>query len=196
MIPYQYEIGNHDITYIGGITMDVRLIIAIVLLAVAVINDYKQRTVKNVIPAIMIASGIIINIFIIKHDVNLLYSLLASVLYFFCLFFLPRLFHINEFMGAGDIKLFIGLSFLLGWKYSAYTFIYSLIVGSIMLIILNLRRIKEIGFNVIMFFMHKGKWEIDESQEKTNMFTIYILIGLIMQFIINCDWLFPNLFNF
>lgn len=196
MIPYLILIGNHDITYIGGIIMDIRFIIAIVLLIIAVINDYKKRTVKNVIPVIMIASGIIINIFIIKHDVNLLYSLLASALYFFCLFFLPRLFHINEFMGAGDIKLLIGISFLLGWKYSAYAFIYSLAVGSIMLIILNLRRIKEIGFNVVMFFMHKGKWEIDESQEKTNMFTIYILVGLIMQFIINCDWLFPNLFNF
>jgi len=175
--------------------MDIRFIITIVMLSIATINDYKERKVKNIIPAIMIVLGIIVNMFFYQ-DVNLLHSLLTSFVYFFSLFFIPRLFHINEFMGAGDIKLLMATSFLLGWKFSFYTFLYSVIIGSIMLIILNLRRIKEIGFNVVMFFMNKGKWEIDESQEKTNMFTIYILIGLIMQFIINCDWFFPNLFNF
>ena len=98
-------------------------------------------------------------------------------------------------MGAGDIKLYMAISFLLGWQFSFYTFLYSLIVGIVILIILNLRRIKEIGLNVSMFFMNKGKWEIDESQEKTNMFTIYILIGCIMEYLIHYDWLLSNLFN-
>ena len=169
-----------------GKSMDIRFIIAVIMLTVAVINDYKKRKVKNVIPAIMIILGIATNIFYCR-DVNLLHSLLISVLYFFCLFFIPRVFHINEFMGAGDIKLLMAISFLLGWKFSLYTFLYSVMIGTVILMILNLRRAKEIGLNVLMFFMSKGKWYIDESQEKTNMFTIYILIGCVMEFFIQYD---------
>lgn len=175
--------------------MDIRFIIAIVMLSIATINDYKERKVKNIIPAIMIVLGIIANIFLYQ-DVNLLHSLLISFLYFFSLFFIPRLFHINEFMGAGDIKLLMATSFLLGWKFSLYTFLYSVIIGSIILVILNLRRIREIGLNIAMFFISKGKWLIDESQNKTNMFTTYILIGCILEFFIQYDWLFLHILNF
>lgn len=175
--------------------MDIRFIIAIVMLSIATINDYKERKVKNIIPAIMIVLGIIANIFLYQ-DVNLLHSLLISFLYFFSLFFIPRLFHINEFMGAGDIKLLMATSFLLGWKFSLYTFLYSVIIGSIILVILNLRRIREIGLNIGMFFISKGKWLIDESQNKTNMFTTYILIGCILEFFIQYDWLFLHILNF
>lgn len=175
--------------------MDIRFIIAIVMLSIAAINDYKERKVKNIIPAIMIVLGIIANIFLYQ-DVNLLHSLLISFLYFFSLFFVPRLFHINEFMGAGDIKLLMATSFLLGWKFSLYTFLYSVIIGSIILVILNLRRIREIGLNIAMFFISKGKWLIDESQNKTNMFTTYILIGCILEFFIQYDWLFLHILNF
>lgn len=175
--------------------MDIRFIIAIVMLSIATINDYKERKVKNIIPAIMIVLGIIANMFLYQ-DVNLLHSLLISFLYFFSLFFIPRLFHINEFMGAGDIKLLMATSFLLGWKFSLYTFLYSVIIGSIILVILNLRRIREIGLNIAMFFINKGKWLIDESQNKTNMFTTYILIGCILEFFIQYDWLFLHIFNF
>lgn len=175
--------------------MDIRFIIAIVMLSIATINDYKERKVKNIIPAIMIVLGIIANMFLYQ-DVNLLHSLLISFLYFFSLFFIPRLFHINEFMGAGDIKLLMATSFLLGWKFSLYTFLYSVIIGSIILVILNLRRIREIGLNIAMFFISKGKWLIDESQNKTNMFTTYILIGCILEFFIQYDWLFLHILNF
>lgn len=175
--------------------MDIRFIIAIVMLSIATINDYKERKVKNIIPAIMIVLGIIVNMFLYQ-DVNLLHSLLISFLYFFSLFFIPRLFHINEFMGAGDIKLLMATSFLLGWKFSLYTFLYSVIIGSIILVILNLRRIREIGLNIGMFFISKGKWLIDESQNKTNMFTTYILIGCILEFFIQYDWLFLHILNF
>jgi prepilin peptidase CpaA len=175
--------------------MDIRFIIAIVMLSIATINDYKERKVKNIIPAIMIVLGIIANMFFYQ-DVNLLHSLLISFLYFFSLFFIPRLFHINEFMGAGDIKLLMATSFLLGWKFSLYTFLYSVIIGSIILVILNLRRIREIGLNIAMFFISKGKWLIDESQNKTNMFTTYILIGCILEFFIQYDWLFLHILNF
>ena len=175
--------------------MDIRFIIAIVMLSIATINDYRERKVKNIIPAIMIVLGIIVNMFFYQ-DVNLLHSLLISFVYFFSLFFIPRLFHINEFMGAGDIKLLMATSFLLGWKFSLYTFLYSVIIGSIILVILNLRRIREIGLNIAMFFISKGKWLIDESQNKTNMFTTYILIGCILEFFIQYDWLFLHILNF
>ena len=188
-----YKIGNYDITYSGGKKMDIRFTFTILMLIIATTNDYKKRQVKNVIPLVMIIAGIIMNLY--YKDINLLYSFLSSIIYFFCLFFIPRLLHINEFIGAGDIKLYMAISFLLGWQFSFYTFLYSLIVGIVILIILNLRRIKEIGLNVSMFFMNKGKWEIDESQEKTNMFTIYILIGCIMEYLIHYDWLLSNLFN-
>ena len=129
--------------------MDIRFIFMIAMLSIAVINDYKKRQIKNIIPLIMIVAGVATNFY--YKDINLLHSFVLSVLYFFFLFFIPRLFHIKEFMGAGDIKLYMAISFISGWKFSLYAFLYSLIIGVIILIILNLRRIKEIGLNVTMF---------------------------------------------
>lgn len=168
--------------------MDIRFIYMLLLLIWAVVNDYKNRTIKNVIPLCMAVSGILLNFY--YKDINLLFSLLLSVVYFIFLFFVPRLFHINEFMGAGDIKLYMAISFLMGWKFSFYSFVYSVLIGAVILCILNLRRLKEIGFNVTMFFLRRGKWTMDEAEEKTNMFTPYILIGCVLEYFLQSNWLF------
>lgn len=174
--------------------MDIRFIILVMIMIISVINDYKTRRIKNVVPTIMIITGIGLNF--IYQDINILFSLLISIAYFICLFFIPRVFRINEFMGAGDIKLYMAISFLMGWKFSLYVFLYSIFIGAIILLILNLRRVREIGLNIIMFFALRGKWEIDEAQEKTNMFTVYILIGCLIEYFFHYDWLFEQMLQY
>lgn len=173
--------------------MDIRFILVVVMLVLAIINDYRSRKIKNVIPFSAILVGIVLNLF--YKDINMLFSLFISIAYFFFLYFIPRTFRINEFMGAGDIKLYMAVSFLMGWKFSLYSFLYSIAVGAVILFLLNLRRVREIVLNTVMFFFFRGKWEIDESEEKTNMFTPYILAGCVLQYILQYDWL-PLWLNF
>lgn len=173
--------------------MDLRFILLLFFLSLAIINDYRERKIKNIIPLSMILTGIGFSLYF--QDINLLHSFIISLAFFFFLFFLPRAFNIQEMMGAGDVKLYMGISFLLGWKFSLYAFIYSIFIGVIGLIIINIKRIKEISINIMMFFLKKGKWSIDESQEKTNMFAVYIFLGCMVEFIVHRDWIFQILIH-
>lgn len=167
--------------------MDIRFVITVVMLIVSIVNDYRNRKIKNIIPLTGIVLGIILNLF--YKDTNILLSLLISAIYFIFLYFIPHSFNINEVMGAGDIKLYMAISFLMGWKFSIYSFIYSIGIGAVLLCILNYKRIKEILINTGMFFITRGKWNIDESQERTNIFTPYILLGCILEQILQYNWL-------
>ena len=165
----------------------IRFIVLIIITACATINDIMTKKIKNIIPVLGIIAGIILNI--ITKEINLFYSIILACAYFFFLFFLPRIFGIKEFLGAGDVKIYMMISFLMGWKFSIYTFIYSIFLGTIFLMLLNFKRIKSIYNNIFLFFSLKNKSIINEVKEKTNIFTPYILMGCILSYLIKCDWL-------
>ncbi|QUH22021.1 prepilin peptidase [Alkaliphilus sp. B6464] len=163
-------------------------ILVITMMILAVINDFKTRQIKNFIPLIFVIIGTIYSV--VNNPLNLVYSFATSILLFIVLFYIPRKFNINEFLGAGDIKIYMAITFLMGWNFTLYTFVYSIFIGTIFLILLNFKRLKSILYNAFFFFTFKGKWEIEEKQEQTNIFTPYILIGVLMAYYIKAQWIF------
>lgn len=171
----------------------------ILMMIIAMINDIKSNTIKNIIPLTGIFIGIITSLFINKQ--NLLIVIFTCVLYFLLLYYLPKKNNINEFMGAGDIKLFFAITFLMGFYFSIYTLLYSIFAGCIGLILLNIKRIKQIFFNTLLFFNlskdnRKGLTKVIDSQVP-NIYSVYILIGVIITYIqlyyFNNNWLFDNI---
>lgn len=156
----------------------------VIMLVIATINDLINRKIKNIIPFTFIFIGIFMN-----TPENSLKAFLFSLLLFIVLFAVPRTLKINEFMGAGDIKLYMAVSFIMGWHFALYAFVYSIFVGAVILPLINIKRMKEIIKNVYFFVTSKGKWNITETQEKTNIFAPYILIGAILHHILQINWI-------
>lgn len=175
--------------------MVIKVIITIVMLLFAIRNDVKDKLIKNKIPFWGGSIGIILS-FIYPNQ--LIINLVVCILFFFCLFAIPRLIGISEFMGAGDIKIYMAITLLLGYEYGVYSFIYSIFVGVIVLIILNLNRLKEVFQNIFLFFNSnkKSMAKLIDSKD-SNIFSPYILIGVIItfiqMFIFQNNWLFLNI---
>lgn len=170
--------------------------IMLIMMIFATINDLKNKNIKNIIPMCGILVGLILSFF---NKNNILYDFIASFVYFFLLFYIPRSLNVKEFLGAGDIKLYIAITFLMGTKYSIYTFIYSIFIGCFCLLVINLKRIKEIIQNVSIFFLvDKQTTSKIIDKGNPNIFAIYILISSIIVyiqlFIFNNDWIFKNIF--
>lgn len=168
----------------------------IIMLFFAIKNDLKNNTIKNIIPFLGLIIGVILSIF----NNNLFINVIICFLFFFLLFAIPRLIGITEFMGAGDIKLYMAITFLMGYKFSIYSFIYSIFVGLIFLSILNIKRIKEVFFNIGLFFVSDKKEMANIiDNKKANVFSPYILIGTIITFIqiyiLKNDWLIGDIEN-
>lgn len=174
----------------------IQFYVVILMMIFAVINDVRTKQIKNIIPSSFFIISIILNIFF--KNINFLYSFLLSLSYFIILYYIPKSFNIEDFMGAGDIKLYMVISFLLGWKSSIYIFIYSIILGSLLILILNISRLKNISLNVTLFFSgvlsgSENKVFFDENKLEKNIFSPYILLGVIVFFLYRVDWL-SNIF--
>lgn len=174
--------------------IQISIFITILMMVFAIKNDIKDNSIKNVIPAIGCLCGIILSIFTISFN-NIAINLLVCVLFFFLLFAIPRIVGITEFMGAGDIKIYMAIILLMGYKFGIYCFIYSIFIGSIFLLILNISRLNEIFKNIFLFFK-TNKQAIAKviDTKKPNIFSPYILLGVIISYIqiysIKNDWLF------
>ena len=158
-------------------------VLTFLMLILAVTNDIRSKKIKNIIPFSFMIIGIIINL--INNDINLFYSLILNIIYFTVLFAIPRIINVTEFLGAGDIKIYMAISFLLGSKFSFYTFLNSLFIGSVLLTILNIKRIKEVFMNLYYFYILQDT-DVVESMlkwEHANIFSPYILLGAIATFV-------------
>lgn len=178
--------------------MKLEFIILLGILLVALKTDLKSHLINNKLSLLGFVVGVILSLF--NDPSNILISLIVSFIYFYILFYVPRRIGISEFIGAGDIKLYMVVAFIMGAKFSIYTFIYSILIGTPMLILLNFKRLKEISNNVCFFFMI-SKEDIKEKidNQKANAFSPYILIGSIVTYVqlhifIN-DWLFNSINN-
>lgn len=171
--------------------MILEAIITLIMLLFAVRNDLRTKKIKNVIPFSGIILGTLLSLF---NGNNIKISLFVSFMYFFVLFFLPRFLSINDFLGAGDIKIYMAITMLMGYKVSIYTFTYSMGIACVCLLALNIKRIKTILTNILLFLRHRKVYsKVIESYEPSSI-SPYILAGFIpayIQFIICAnDWLF------
>lgn len=174
------------------VMQNINFILSLIMLIFASINDFRSKTIKNIIPFSFMIIAIVLNMF--THSVNMFYSFIACILMFLFLFAVPRKLNIVDFMGAGDIKLYMVIALFMGWKFSFYCILYSGIVGSIILIIINYKRYYEIVMNVFFFLSKFGKWKINEESKKKDIFSPFILIGTITTYyifiVLNNDWIF------
>lgn len=171
--------------------MVVESIITLIMLLLAMYSDIKTHLIKNVVPLTGIILGCICSLF--NHN-NILYSFLTSVMLFIILFFIPRLLKLNEFMGAGDIKIFMAISFIMGPKILLYTFVYFAFIGFPCLLFLNRKRIDYVFMNTIHVFKNRKLYSEIIDNQTPNIFSPYILVGFIVTyiqlFILNNDWMF------
>lgn len=172
--------------------ININFILSSLMLVFAIKNDIKDNSIKNIIPFCGGLLGIVLSFF---YPNNLLINIITCFLFFLFLFAIPRLVGITEFMGAGDIKIYMALILLMGYKVGVYTFIYSIFIGAIFLLILNFKRLKDIFQNVYSFFKIDKKitTKIIDSK-KPNIFSPYIFIGVIVAYIqiyiYEYNWLF------
>lgn len=172
--------------------MKFEFLILIIITLFAVYTDYKTHTIKNKLCGLGMLLGIILSFF---NDTNCLISLCVCICYFILLFYIPRKMEITEFIGAGDIKLYMVITLLMGYKFSIYTFVYATILGALFISLLNIKRIRDILDNVNFFFLIDKKLIKDKiDSQKSNIFSPYILIAILITyfqiFILNNDWLF------
>jgi len=96
--------------------------LAVALVAVCAWTDIKTRTIFNIITYPTIAAGVAINIITGKYE-NIMGSLIIFAMYLF--------FFLSGKMGAGDLKLAVALSLLLGLQ---LVLLGSLTAGVILLV--------------------------------------------------------------
>lgn len=155
-----------------------------IMLIMATINDIVNRKIKNIIPLAFIVLGVILN-----GPESSLKALGISAIFFMVLYAFPNMIGMKEFMGAGDVKLYMATAFMMGWHFTLYTFIYSIFIGAFFLSVINYKRIYEIFKNVYYYMSSKGKWHIDEKQENTNIFAPYILLGALSHYLLAINWI-------
>ena len=112
-----------------------KTVLIITQLAISVITDVKCYKVKNSMILFFLLAGAAFLISSVSHHVLLL-NLLGLLVPFIVL--MP--FYMLKMLGAGDIKLFCSIGFLLGFKDILYSIMYSYLFGLILAVIIMLAR--------------------------------------------------------
>lgn len=117
-------------------------------LALAAINDYKEHKVKNKYIFYTSLLGFVVNVY--GDGMNGLKLFLLGIVIPFAIlypFFLVKL------IPAGDIKLFMAIGSLLGYKMSLNILLYSLILGGFYSIILVVSKRKFLEFKKFFLYL-------------------------------------------
>lgn len=108
-------------------------IVLIICLIISVYTDLKYRKILNKITLPMIIFGIVINLFIHSNIKN-------GILFSSCGILTASIFLIIPFLmgglGAGDLKLLIGVGAITGFKFTFDVAIYMSIIGAILAIVI------------------------------------------------------------
>ena len=107
------------------------LVELLILMALAVISDFKTYKIKNVFVLPFVAAGLVTNL-VLTGTGGLLDSALGALVPVILLFFLYSL----RMLGAGDIKLFSAIGAVAGLRFGLFTMAYALISGGIIALVL------------------------------------------------------------
>lgn len=167
----------------------IRIVIALPLAVLAVINDIKTFKIKNSLTLSFAILGFITN-FILFGKEGLKDSLLGFVLPIIVLF----LFFTLKMLGAGDIKLFSAFGSILGVKGVIDVMLYSFFAGGIIAFILilvrrnGLVRLKYFYRYILACFLTRSILSYGDLDKKDNgrfRFAYAIMMGLILTLITN-----------
>ena len=113
----------------------IKMTLIITQIAIAVITDVRCYKVKNIMIAAFLGAEIMFYAISIEHR-NFFAGLLGLAAPFVVLFPL----YILKMLGAGDIKLFCSIGFLVGVKDVLYSIIYSYLFGFVIAVIIMINR--------------------------------------------------------
>ena len=109
-------------------------LISALLLLVAALHDLAVRTVPNVIPALLLAAGLVLR----AQDATLLAGLAAML----CVFVATTICWLRGWMGGGDVKLYAACSLLLApAQVLPFVLASALFGGVLALVYLSLRAV-------------------------------------------------------
>lgn len=108
--------------------------LAVLVAAWGAVTDLRTHKIYNRLTGPSILAGIVLHVFFwgIRGFFNSLLGLLLGV----CC----TVFWVLGMLKAGDIKLYIAVGALGGWKFCGYTIIFSVLIGGIVSVILMLSR--------------------------------------------------------
>lgn len=164
-------------------------IILFVLLVICFITDVRKNKIYNVVLLPFILLGLAFN-FIFNGTSSGVSSVFGGFLpiILFAPFFIMRMF------GAGDIKLFSTIGFLMGLRFCVNNIIYSFIAAlfiSVIIIMFRRNFFKRMRY-FFQFFLNIVLTQNISEYEKGNgkfPFAIAIFLGTVLQFIINYEFL-------
>ena len=100
-------------------------LLAVLIACTSAAIDYKTHKIPNKITVNAVFAGVILNFFLSGFD-GLLQSFLGALIGFSFI-----LLWILGALKAGDVKLYMALGALGGWRFGLNTMIYSLIIGGV-----------------------------------------------------------------
>ncbi|MFW6046384.1 MAG: prepilin peptidase [Candidatus Woesearchaeota archaeon] len=152
-----------------------------IFLLIASITDLKKTKVKNKLIVLGFIYAII-QPFVFNIEFNIYFAILSAILYFLILFFIPSAIGLNPFMHAGDVKLFMVLSLVLGWKHTLLIFAISIFISLVYVMIFQNKKFKDAVINLHISYKFKTFSFVNESRNKI-LFAIYIFIAYLFSII-------------
>lgn len=150
-------------------------LVLILGLTISIYTDIRVRKIYNVISLSMIILGIILTV-IVKG--NLIYGLIFSffgVLLGLIILLIP---YLMGGIGAGDVKLLMGVGALMGYEFTLNAAIYMAIIGGILAILNLMKRKKLIStINQLSFFIVNS----NVGEKDTVPYGVAIALGTFIQ---------------
>jgi prepilin peptidase CpaA len=165
---------------------------AIPVLAAAgysVFTDVRERKIKNYVTFPMMAAGLIYNV-IVSGLKGLVFSLVGMLV----IGALTAVMAMMKGFGMGDVKLFMGIGAITGWRFAVTVFVYSIFSSVIVSFLISPKAfIKGIRnlidmFKYVICFRSAPDFEI-EASAKTIAFAVHILVGILCAYLIGGAWI-------
>jgi prepilin peptidase CpaA len=159
------------------------------LVVICFVTDIRNNKIYNMVLLPFIIVGLLLNFIFggMHRGVDSLIGGIIPIIVFAPLF-------IFKMLGAGDIKLFSTIGFLMGWNFLLNNIIYSFIAGGIVSIIVIvirknfLKRIKYFFSFLFNLILSKSMLDYEKGNGKFP-FAIAILFGTISQLLIMYDFI-------
>lgn len=104
----------------------IKIVLLLLMLGLALYQDIRERKIKNWLTLPAALAGIALNIRE-EGQAGLIFSLQGWLIPILGLF----VFYIINVMGAGDIKLFAAIGSLMGFRFTALSFVFSIFAGGV-----------------------------------------------------------------
>ncbi|MBD7910124.1 A24 family peptidase [Clostridium cibarium] len=158
--------------------------ILVLLVVICFVTDVRNNKIYNVVLLPFVIGGLLLNFIFggLGRGVDSLIGGIIPIIVFAPLF-------IFKMFGAGDIKLFSTIGFLMGWQFLLNNIIYSFIAGGIVSIILILirknflKRIKYLFSFLFNLILSKSMVDYEKGNGRFP-FAVAILLGTVSQLII------------